>query len=65
MPKLKTNKGAAKRFKLSKTGKAMRAMAGKGHLLTKKSGKRRRLLGRVRPLAGHGSKLIRRLLPYG
>jgi large subunit ribosomal protein L35 len=65
MPKLKTSKGAAKRFKITKKGKAKRLMAGKSHILTKKSRKRKRHLRRSCGLAGAGDKLIRRLLPYG
>jgi len=65
MPKLKTSKGTAKRFKLSKKGKVKRAMAGKSHILTKKSRKRKRYLGKTKGLDGSGAKLIKRLLPYG
>ena len=65
MPKLKTNRGAAKRFKLTKKGKARRSMAGKRHILTKKSRRRKRKLGKLRGLQGSGDKLIRKLLPYG
>jgi len=65
MPKLKTSRGAAKRFKLTKKGKAKRAMAGKSHILTKKSRKRKRKLRKLRGLQGSGDRLIRKLLPYG
>ena len=65
MPKLKTNKGAAKRFKLNKSGKVKRGRSGKGHLLTKKSRNRKRKLRRTYGLDGAGVKLIKRLLPYG
>jgi len=44
MPKLKTNSGAKKRFKITATGKILRKRAGKSHLLTKKSKKRKRKL---------------------
>ena len=37
MPKLKTSRGTAKRFRLTKKGKVKRGMAGKSHILTKKS----------------------------
>lgn len=40
MPKMKTHKGAAKRFRVTKTGKVVRAKAFKSHILTKKSPKR-------------------------
>lgn len=42
MPKMKTHKGAAKRFKLTGTGKIKRAKAYKSHILEKKSPKRKR-----------------------
>ncbi len=44
MPKLKTHKGAAKRFKTTASGKVKRNHAGKNHILTKKSQKRKRKL---------------------
>ncbi len=45
MPKMKTNSGAKKRFKLTGTGKIKRKHAYKNHILTKKSTKRKRNLG--------------------
>ena len=65
MPKLKTNKGARKRFRLSKTGKVKKRTAGRQHILSKKSRKRKRKLRRPDYLAGPNAKLVRRLLPYG
>lgn len=44
MPKMKTRKSVAKRFKLTATGKIKRACAGRGHLLSSKSRKRKRHL---------------------
>jgi large subunit ribosomal protein L35 len=44
MPKMKTHRGAAKRFKRTGTGKIVRAGANKQHILTKKSSKRKRKL---------------------
>jgi large subunit ribosomal protein L35 len=44
MPKKKTNKATAKRFKITGTGKVMHAKAGSGHLLSSKSRKRKRSL---------------------
>lgn len=46
MPKMKTHKGAAKRFKLTKNGKLKKKRAGLSHLLTSKSRKRKRHLRR-------------------
>ena len=42
MPKMKTHKGTAKRFRITGSGKIMRAKAFKSHILTKKSQKRKR-----------------------
>ncbi len=44
MPKMKTNRGAAKRFKVKKSGKVKRGAAYRSHILTKKSQKRKRNL---------------------
>lgn len=44
MPKIKTNRGAAKRFKVTGTGKVVRVKANKSHILTKKNSKRKRRL---------------------
>lgn len=44
MPKMKTNRGAMKRFKVTGTGKIKRFKAGKSHILTKKNRKRKRHL---------------------
>ncbi len=65
MPKMKTNKGAAKRFRFTKTGKIKRARAGRRHLLTGKSRRRKQHMRRRTGRGGSGAKLIRRLLPYG
>ena len=47
MPKVKTNSGAKKRFKVTATGKLKRKHAFKNHILTKKSKKRKRALGKM------------------
>ncbi len=64
MPKMKTNRGAAKRFKATGTGKVVRRKAYSSHILTKKSTKRKRGLrqsGLVDPADVAG---IKRILPY-
>lgn len=64
MPKMKSNRGAAKRFKRTGTGKIRRAQSHHNHILTKKDSKRKRNL---RPMvAAHAtdSRRVRRLLPY-
>ncbi len=64
MPKLKTKKGLAKRFRLTKSGKIKRAKAGRGHLLAKKSRKRKRLLRKAGLVSKADKKTIKMLLPY-
>ncbi len=64
MPKLKTNRGAAKRFKCTATGKFKRSQSHLRHILTKKSTKRKRHLrsGSLVNAADHAS--VRQMLPY-
>jgi large subunit ribosomal protein L35 len=63
--KLKTHRGAAKRFKITGTGKIVRKQAGKRHLLTGKSPRRKRSLETTAPVHSGETKMLRRLLPYG
>lgn len=65
MPKLKTRRSVAKRFRLTKRGRVKRAMAGKGHILTKKSRKRKRKLVHGAFVSSAEEKIIRKMLPYG
>jgi large subunit ribosomal protein L35 len=65
MPKLKTNRSAAKRFRRTKTGKIKKAKAGRRHILGKKSRKRKRRLRKSSYVSKRDEKQIRRLLPYG
>ena len=63
MPKLKTNKAAKKRFKITATGKVLFRPAGKKHIMSGKSSKRRRQMNRWRRFEGkHDAKDIRILL---
>lgn len=64
MPKLKTHRGAAKRFRLTKSGKVKRAKAYKSHILTKKSTKRKRNLRKAGYVSAVEEKNIRNLIPY-
>ncbi len=64
MPKLKTHRGAAKRFKVTETGKIMRRRANKSHLLTGKPSKRTRHLRRIAQVDETQYKTIRTLIPY-
>ncbi|OGL60932.1 MAG: 50S ribosomal protein L35 [Candidatus Tectomicrobia bacterium RIFCSPLOWO2_12_FULL_69_37] len=65
MPKMKTNRGAAKRFKFTGSGKVKRSKAAHRHILTKKTTKRKRGLRRAGAIEGADLKEVRRLLPYG
>jgi large subunit ribosomal protein L35 len=62
MPKMKTDKGAAKRFKITGTGKIRRRHANRSHLLEKKSSRRTRRLGREATVAKADTREIKRLL---
>jgi large subunit ribosomal protein L35 len=64
MPKLKTHRGAAKRFRSTGTGKLRRSHAYTSHILTKKSRKRKRNLRRSALIAAGDRKRTARLLPY-
>jgi large subunit ribosomal protein L35 len=66
MGKLKTKKGVAKRFKLTKKGKVKYNPGGKSHLLSGKNPKRLRRLRRSHTLQGKKEKrFIKSMLPYG
>lgn len=65
MPKLKTNRSAAKRFRFSKKGRIKKRNAKRGHLLTGKSAKRKRHLRQDGYVDKADARRIRRLLPYG
>jgi large subunit ribosomal protein L35 len=62
MPKMKTDRGAAARFKVTATGKIMRRKANRSHLLEKKSSVRTRRLGRDTELSAADRKSVRRIL---
>lgn len=64
MPKLKTNRGAAKRFKVTGTGKILGFKAFKSHILTTKTRKRKRRLRQSEVLDQANSRAIRHLIPY-
>ena len=64
MPKMKTNRGAAKRFKLTGTSKIKRNKAFSSHILTKKSTKRKRNRRQSGIVNSANSKAIKRILPY-
>ncbi|MFA5014353.1 MAG: 50S ribosomal protein L35 [Actinomycetota bacterium] len=62
MPKIKTHKGAAKRFKVTGSGKILRKKANKGHILTKKNAERKRRLSKMQEVSASDRKNVRRLL---
>jgi len=64
MPKIKTNRGAAKRFRKTGTGKIRRNRAFTSHILTKKTTKRKRDLRQSTVVAKVDEKNISRLIPY-
>jgi large subunit ribosomal protein L35 len=64
VPKMKTNRGAAKRFKISGSGKVVRNKAYSSHILTKKSTKRKRNLRKSGLVHGTNLKQVSKLLPY-
>lgn len=64
MPKMKTHKSSAKRFKLSSSGKILRSKAYKSHILTKKTAKRKRNLRKSTTVSSAEVKKIKVLLPY-
>ena len=64
MPKVKTKKAAAKRFKMTGTGKLKRMKAYKSHILTKKTTKRKRNLRKATMTDSTNSKVMKKILPY-
>ncbi len=64
MPKMKSNRGAAKRFKRNASGAYKRRQSHLRHILTKKSSKRKRQLGEMLEVHENDVRLVRRMLPY-
>ncbi len=64
MPKVKTHRGAAKRFKKTGTGKIVRSHKNKQHILTKKSPKRKRHLRKDALVAPADEKRVKQMIPY-
>ncbi len=62
MPKMKTHRGAAKRFKITGTGKILRRKAYRDHLLEHKPSRRTRRLGREAEVTGGDKKRVKRML---
>jgi large subunit ribosomal protein L35 len=64
MPKLKTHRGAAKRFKKTGSGKIVRASAFKRHILTSKTTKSKRQMRGTRVVAEQDARKLHLMLPY-
>ena len=64
MPKMKTNRGAAKRFRRSGSGGFKRNQSHRRHILTKKSTKRKRQLRNPSLVADVDTRMVNRMLPY-
>ena len=64
MPKMKTHRGAAKRFKRTASGKYARSKTNKQHILSKKTTKRKRKLRRSTTISAADEPRIRQMLPY-
>ena len=65
MPKMKTHRGAAKRVKVTGTGKLKRMRSNKSHILTKKTTKRKRRLRQSSLVSKADEKKLNKILPYG
>ena len=65
MPKMKTHKGSAKRFRVTGSGKIMRAKAYKSHIMTKKSQKRKRNFRHETEISSADAKVIKKNLGRG
>jgi large subunit ribosomal protein L35 len=65
MPKMKTSRAAAKRFRVTGTGHLRRRKQGKGHLLTSKSRKRKRNLRQTALVSPQDEKRVKRILGIG
>lgn len=66
MPKMKTHKGAAKRFRITRTGKVLRMKSHRGHNKQRKTKSTLRQQQRMHSVARKGDrKRVRKLLPYG
>lgn len=64
MPKIKTNKAAAKRFTVSASGRVKHKQSHRSHILTKKSTKRKRQLRSMNEVHESDQKAVIRMLPY-
>jgi large subunit ribosomal protein L35 len=63
MPKMKTHRGAAKRFRKTASGKIVRSKSNKQHILTKKSSRRKRRLRKSVAVSSVDAKRVEQMLP--
>ncbi|MCR4427684.1 MAG: 50S ribosomal protein L35 [Firmicutes bacterium] len=64
MPKMKSHRGAGKRFRVTSTGIIVKNKAGRRHILEKKTPKRKRNMRRPEALAAGDQKVVARMIPY-
>ncbi len=64
MPKMKTNRGAAKRLKVTGRGKVMYSKSNASHILTKKTSKRKRMLRKSDVIDKSNKARVKKLIPY-
>jgi len=64
MPKIRTHKGTAKRFRVTKTGKVMSRHAQQSHILEKKSAKRKRAFSGDRQISPADKRAVLKVAPY-
>jgi large subunit ribosomal protein L35 len=64
MPKIRTHKGTAKRFRVTRNGKVLSRHSHQSHILEKKSSKRKRAFSGTREVSKADKKAIRRVAPY-
>ncbi len=64
MPKLKTHKGAKRRFHITGSGKIMQAKGGKSHLRRRKSARTKRMFDEMFPVSATNLKMFKKTLPY-
>ncbi len=64
MPKIRTHKGTAKRFRITSTGKVMSRHAQQGHIMEKKSSKRKRAFSGTREGSASDKRVVKKLAPY-
>jgi large subunit ribosomal protein L35 len=65
MPKMKTHKGAAKRFKFTGTGKIVRSQGRRGHFRRRKATRLLQQLDKLKPLHKTSERMVKTALPYG